>query len=316
MSFRSPEFLAAVLIVPFVIAAYLVAQRRRRRYAVRFSALDTLASVIPKTPGWRRHLPPALLCTALAALGVALARPETSVSVPRDRASVVLVTDVSASMEASDVAPTRLRAAQQAANRFLDKAPKGLRIGAVAFSNEAQTLQRPTDDRQTVRDAISTLQPGGGTATGNGIRAALRALQEPGRTKVPGAIVLLSDGQATSGLDPIAQAREAKKAKVPIYTVALGTPNGVISRPDPIAGIQSIPVPPDPGALQQIAQTSGGKAFQTGDAAKLSTVYESLSAQIGKKTEKREITAGFAGGALLLVLLAGAFSLRWFGRLP
>ncbi len=317
MTFQSPAFLFSLVIVPLVIIGYAIAQRRRQTYAVRFTALDTLASIAPKTPGWRRHLPPALLCLALAALGIALARPQASVAVSRSQASVMLVTDVSTSMAANDVAPTRLTAAQQAANRFLDKVPKRVRVGAAAFSTKAITLTKPTTDRDAVRAGVAALQPNGGTATGNGIQAALNALKpDPGTKKVPSAIVLLSDGKATSGIDPLEQARLAKKAGIPIYTVALGTPNGSITVNGPLGVPQSVAVPPDPEALREIAKTSGGRAFNAEDAAKLSTVYDKLGSRIGTKKEQKEITAGFAGGALVLVLLAGLFSLRWFGRLP
>ena len=316
MTFHNPAYLAALLIVPLVLVVYVLAQRRRQRYAVRFAALDTLASVAPKSPGWRRHLPAALLCLALAALAVALARPQASVAVSTKRANIMLVTDVSTSMSATDVAPTRLAAAQQAASAFIDKLPKGIQVGAVAFSNKALTIARPTIDHNQVRGGIAALRAGGGTATGNGIQAALQALRQPNMKKTPGAIVLLSDGKATSGIDPIAQAALAKKARIPIYTVALGTPGGVLDVQGPLGVPESVPVPPDPEALRQIAQTSGGRAFTAADDKKLSTIYSKLGSRIASRKEKREITAGFAGGALVLVLLAGLLSMRWFGRLP
>ncbi len=317
MSFHNPVYLLALVIVPLVIAAYLIAQRRRQRYAVRFAALDTLASVAPKSPGWRRHLPAALICLALAALAVALARPQASVAVSTEKANIMLVTDVSTSMAATDVTPNRLAAAQQAASAFIDKLPKGIKVGAVAFSNTAQTISRPTADHNQVRGGIQALRAAGGTATGNGIQAALQALREPNAKKpTPSAIVLLSDGKATSGIDPITQAQAAKKARIPIYTVALGTQSGSLTVSGPLGVPESVPVPPDPEALRQIAQTSGGRAFTAADSKKLSTVYGKLGSRIASHKEKREITAGFAGGALVLVLLAGLLSMRWFGRLP
>jgi Ca-activated chloride channel family protein len=317
MSFHTPAYLVALVIVPLVIAAYLVAQRRRQRYAVRFAALDTLASVAPRSPGWRRHLPAALLCLALAALAVALARPQASVAVSTRNADIMLVTDVSTSMAATDVAPNRLAAAQKAAGTFIDKLPRGIKVGAVAFSNQALTIARPTDNHSQVKGGILALRAAGGTATGNGIQAALNALRQPNaKQRTPSAIVLLSDGKATSGIDPIAQAQAARKAKIPIYTVALGTPGGTLTVPGPLGVPQSVPVPPDPEALRQIAQTSGGRAFTAADDRKLSTIYQKLSSRIASHKEKREITAGFAGGALVLVLLAGLLSMRWFGRLP
>jgi Ca-activated chloride channel family protein len=226
------------------------------------------------------------------------------------------VTDTSGSMQATDVHPDRLDAAREAASRFLDKVPKRVRVGAVAFSNTALTLQRPTSDRQAVKDSLASLIPQGGTATGEGIRTALRALQPPKHhRRPPSAIVLLSDGKATSGSDPVEAARVAARAKTPIYTVALGTPGGVITFNQGFTGPQTIAVPPDPGTLRRMAETSKGRFFDAGDASGLSQVYARLGSQLGTRQERREVTAAFAGGALLLLLAGAAMSLRWFGRL-
>lgn len=245
VSFQSPLWLLSLLLVPAAVAGYLALQKRRRAYAVRFASLATLASVAPASPGWRRHLPPALLLLSLLALALALARPEATFSVPRERASVMLVTDTSGSMAAEDVEPDRLTAAREAANAFLAEVPAKIRVGLVAFSSTAAVLQTPTTDRAAVKDGLETIQAGGGTATGDGIEAGLRALNAQNQNRseaerIPGAIVLLSDGKATSGADPSGVAQTARQSKVPIYTVALGTQDGTIITPDG----QQLSVPP------------------------------------------------------------------------
>ncbi len=335
MSFQSPWFLAALLLVPLAVYAYVEAQRRRRSDVLRFTGVAPLASVLPKGPGIRRHVPPALYLVAIAALAVALARPEVTVSVPREEATVMLVTDVSGSMEADDVAPTRLAAARSAANRFLDEVPDEVRVGLVAFSSTASVLQFPTTERDPLRIGLATLSPQGGTATGEAIRTALRALAQdpaaldpggeqgtpgapapdPGQ-RPPAAMILLSDGKATSGADPVGAAEQARQLGVPIYTVALGTPDGQLLQLDRFGIPQVVSVPPDPESLRQIAQASGGEFFDAIDAAQLSTVYERLGSQLGSEEEERDITAAFAGGGLAFLLIAGAFSLLWVGRLP
>ena len=317
MSFQSPVWLFGLALLPLVIAAYVTLQSRRRDYAVRFASLPTLASVAPASPGWRRHLPPALLLLALLTLTLALARPEATFSVPRERASVMLVTDTSGSMAAQDVEPDRLTAARQAANAFLDEVPEKIRVGLVAFSSTAAVLQTPTTDREAVRDGLQTIQPGGGTATGDGIEVGLRALnaQNENRSeaeRIPGAIVLLSDGKATSGADPSGVAQLARRARVPIYTVALGTQDGTIVTPDG----QELNVPPDLDALRQIAEISGGRFFDAPSADALESAYADLGSRLGSEDELREVTSAFAGGALALLLVGSALGLLWFGRLP
>lgn len=315
MSFASPLALLCLFAVPLVVLLHVGAGRRRRRYPVRFPALATLAAVAAPEPRWSRHLPFALLALAVAALALSLARPQKTVQVAVERASVVLVTDVSRSMAATDVSPTRLEAARQAALSFLDKVPDELRIGLVSFSDVAQTLQTPTTDRDAVSGALSTLQPISGTATGAGLGTALTDLKvrsgDSSARRPPAAIVLLSDGSATDGAAADQVAAEARRLRVPIYTVALGTPDGTITLQGRV-----LRVPPDPEALQRIATTSGGEAFRAEDSDQLDAVYDRLGSQIGTKPEKREITAAFAGAALLLLGGALASSLRLGGRLP
>jgi Ca-activated chloride channel family protein len=302
MSFAAPLFLLGLLALPAGVALHLLAQRRRRRYAVRFPGAPVAALAASASP--RRHVPSALLALAVAGLVLALARPETTVAVPVERASVVLVTDTSRSMTATDVAPDRLEAARSAAERFLDEAPEELRVGAVAFSDVARVLQPPTTEHEQVRAALAGLTADGGTATGDGLAAALETL-DGGEDRPPAAVVLLSDGKQTAGRDAVTVAREGG---VPVYTVALGTPDGVVD------GI--LRVPPDPEALRQIAGASGGQAFEASDGDELTAVYERLGSQLGTREETREVTAAFAAAGLLLLGGALVGSVRGFGRLP
>jgi Ca-activated chloride channel family protein len=214
-------------------------------------------------------------------------------------------------MNATDVEPTRLAAAKTAAERFLDRVPDQLRVGLVAYSDAPHTVLRPTVERDPVRTAVEQLAADGGTATGDALDSALRALGTRGDDAPPAAVVLLSDGATQTGRDPADVAREAKAAGVPVYTVALGTPEGQVE-----ANGQILPVPPDPDALRDVAQQSGGAAFAAEDAGALDEVYERLGSQIGTREEKREISAGFAAAGLLLLGGALAGSLRWRGRLP
>jgi Ca-activated chloride channel family protein len=314
MSFAAPAFLAAALVVPLTAALWIWQSRRRRRFAVRFPGATVIAGVLGAAPAWRRRVPPALLACAALLLAVALARPQASVAVAVERASVMLVTDESGSMSATDVEPSRLDAAQRAARSFMDRVPDKLLVGFVGYSNAVQTQLEPTVEHDTVEAAIDRLQAGGGTATGDALTAALDRL-EVRRDKdgkiAPAAIVLLSDGKTTDGTDPVIAAGRAARLKIPVYTVALGTPDGVVTGP---LG-ESIPVPPDPATLRQIAEQSGGRAFETGDAGELDQVYEQLGSRIGTRTEQREVSVGFAAGALVLLLGGLGTGLRWRGRI-
>jgi Ca-activated chloride channel family protein len=271
-----------------------------------------LASVTGSLPAWRRWLPLALFLGALASLAVALARPETTVAVPRERAAVVLVSDASGSMTADDVAPTRLDAARAAAERFLDEVPDGLRVGLVGFSSAPTTVTGPTAELDEIRGALAELTASGSTATGDALAVALSLMREPGHGVAPGAIVLLSDGATTTGREPEQVAERARRVGVPVYTVALGTPDGVIPRPDGGA----IAVPPDPATMAEIAELSGGEAYTVDEADELARVYERLGSEIGSRGEVREISAAFAAGGLALLVAASGLALRWRGALP
>ncbi len=317
MSFGDPWILLALLALAAGVAAYVVGVVRRRRRANAFANPALMANVAPSSPRWRRHVPLALYAIALAALIVAAAKPTTTVAVPDERASIMLVTDVSGSMTATDVAPNRMRAARGAAQRFVDNVPKRIRVGVMAFNQRPHTLQQPTRDRALVREALNRMRPSGGTATGEALKAALQVLRpklKEGQKPAPAAIVLLSDGESVTGRDPVDVAQEAARAKVPIYTVALGTSSGTIEVKRRDGSTVTTPVPPDPEAMEQVAKTSGGASFTAADADQLSTVYDRLGSQLGKKHERREVTVWFVGGALALLGLGAASSLALFGR--
>jgi Ca-activated chloride channel family protein len=320
VTFAAPLVLIALVAIPVLIALYGGVQRDRRRAASAFAAPALAASVVPRRPGWRRHAPMLVVLIAVAALVLAAAKPQRSVAVPVERASIMLVTDVSGSMQATDVRPTRLEAARAAARRFVREVPKGVNVGVMALSSKPRVLASPTRDRDAVNAALSQLTPRGGTGTGEAIQAATRILNKApgvGGKRPPAAIVLISDGSSTGDVDPVAAAQAARRLRIPIYTVALGTAQGKITVPRPggAGGTETRSVPPDPQSLSEIAKASGGKTYTAADANKLKDVYERLGSLLGTKTEKREITAGFAGGGLALLLLGAAMSLRWFGRL-
>jgi Ca-activated chloride channel family protein len=319
VSFQSPAYLVTLALVPLAAWLYLTADRRRRAGTARFAAPRLLPSVAPVRPGFRRHLPLVLYGVALAAIAVALARPQATVAVPEERASVVLATDISGSMQAKDVSPSRIDAARRAALDFLDKAPQGLRVGAVAFNHTVKSIQPARAQHEDVRALLERLEPSGGTATGDGLAAAVDLLardRAKGRKRTPAAVILLSDGKSTHGRDPIPVAREAARDKIPIYTVSFGTDEGTIQvrRPDGTTVTRS--VPPDRETMRRIATISGARTFSASDSDELATVYKKLGSQVGTRKEKREVTAAFAGGAVAFLLVGGVMSLGWFGRLP
>jgi Ca-activated chloride channel family protein len=312
MSFQAPLFLLALLAIPLALAALALARRRPERYVVRFPATATVADLLDGTSRIRRILPTALLCLALAGLAMALARPEATIAVPNERASVMLVTDTSGSMNATDVEPSRIDAARAAGERFLDEVPDQLQVGLVGYSDGTHTILRPTAEHEQVRATLDRLRADGGTATGEALAGALDAFGPRGENPPPAAIVLISDGATTSGRDPVEVSREARAAGIPISTVAFGTADGALQLPDG----RTQAVPPDPESLRQIAEASGGRAFTAADGGSLEEVYEDLGSQIGTREETREITAGFAGASILLLAGALGTALRWRGKLP
>jgi Ca-activated chloride channel family protein len=318
MTFGAPLVLIALALVPALAVWYVRLQAGRRRAAAAFAAPVLAPSIAPHRPRWRRHVPVTILALAVATLVVAAARPQRTVAVPIEQAQILLVTDVSGSMLATDVAPSRLVAARRAAQQFVAHVPRKVRVGVMAFNQAPQVLQSPTTDRDAIDSALERLHSSGGTATGVALQTAIRVLSQtpaPGVKRPPSAIVLLSDGTSTRGVSPTDVARDAARRKIPIYTVALGTPSGTITVPRKGGGTETRPVPPDPESLASIARLSGGRAATAATAGSLSDVYQRLGSQLGRRKEPREITAGFAGGALALLAFGSALSLRWFGRL-
>lgn len=311
MTFQEPLFLIALALVPLAAVAYAAAQRRRRAAVDAFASPAVRASALPRTPGWRRHAPIALYGLALAALAIALARPEATVAVPTEQATVVLAIDRSGSMRATDVAPTRLAAMQSAASRFLDRVPRRVKVGAVAFNGRTAVLAAPTADRAPVREAVAAIEAKGGTASGDGLAAALDLIRRGGPERPPAAVVLISDGTSTRGSDPVEVAREAADLGVPVYTVSLGTPAGTVTDAEGVTHDAA----PDPATMRAVAEASGGRSFTVDDAEGLTAVYERLGSQVATEREPREITAAFAGGALIFVAGGALLSLHWFRRL-
>jgi Ca-activated chloride channel family protein len=313
VSFASPAFLAALAIVPLALLAHSLSRRRARRYAVRYPGVATLAPLLPRVSSWRRIVPLTLFLASLAMLALALARPHATVAVPKEQAAIVLVTDVSRSMLAEDVDPSRLEAARAAAQTFLDELPDEARVGAVAFSTDPHTVEAPTDDRGEIEDLIDALSADGGTAAGDALAAAIGLVDDgPEEDRPPAAILLLSDGETTTGRDPLPVARQAGRLGIPIHTVALGTRTATITTPDG----SLIPVPPDPEAMRRIAELSGGRAFEVDDADELSGLYEELGSRVATEEEQREITGAFAAGGIVLLMAAAALGTRATARLP
>jgi Ca-activated chloride channel family protein len=318
MSFGQPIYLIALALVPLGLVAYRNHERQRRAAAAAFAAPAVMSSVVPSTPGWRRHVPLGVYGVALVVLIVALAKPQTTIAVAVERASIMLTTDYSGSMQSTDVAPTRLAAARAAAERFLTQVPANVRVGLVAFNQSARLIETPSTDRDAIRAALATLTPSGGTATGEALAVSIAALTretDGSGTRPPAAIVLLSDGKSVTGRPPQQLAQRAKELKIPIYTVTLGTPEGTIQVTNSKGVTETRPVPPDPVESQAVAQLSGGKAYTADTAKDLSAVYQQLGSRIGTRPEKREITAAFSGGALALLVAGAGLSLLWFRRL-
>lgn len=317
LSFAAPLGLLALLAIPVALLLLWAARRRRTAYAIRFPAAGSLALAAGVVSPWRRWLPTALALAAIAALALALAKPQKTVAVPVEGASVVLVTDHSGSMSATDVEPDRLNAAENAAETFLDKLPRQTRVGVVAYSDGPDGTLAPTTDRDRVRSTIEAQTAAGATATGEALQVAIDTLAPDGNKakSKASAIILLSDGKTTTGRDPVEVARVAKRLGIPVYTVALGTEDATI--PNPVSPLSPpIAVPPDPETLKEIAQVSGGRSFTSDDAGQLKSIYSTLGSRLATKHEQREITAGFAGAGLVLLVAAGLLSLPRLGRLP
>jgi Ca-activated chloride channel homolog len=317
LTYDQPDVLWLLLAVVLLAFLYVVMQLRRERYEVRFTNLELLDVVAPRRPRWRRHLTAAVFLLGISALVVAAARPFAEVRVPRERATVVLAIDVSFSMMADDVEPTRLDAAQEAAVDFVQGLPASMNVGLVAFDGTARVLVPPTPDRASVQQAINGLQLGPSTAIGEAIFASLDAVEmaPPGETDepAPGRIVLMSDGETTVGRPNDMGADAAVRAGVPVSTISFGTPFGeIVLEEEPVP----IPVPVSPEPLRAVADATGGTFFEAGSLADLEDVYADIGTSIGYTTEEQEVTHRAVWVALALLALTAAMSMTWFSRLP
>ncbi|WCO68377.1 VWA domain-containing protein [Iamia majanohamensis] len=320
ITYLSPGKLWLLALVAALGVVYVVLQTRRRTYAVRFTNLDLLQSVAPRSPGWRRHIPAIVVLLALSSMVVALARPAREERVPLERATVILAIDTSLSMMAEDVPPNRLEAAQAAAKTFLDDIPEKINVGLVGFNGSGTILVPPTTDRARVRTAIDGLELDERTAIGEAIFAALQAVKQAPpaeddleNEEVPASIVLMSDGKTTVGRPDSVGANAAREEGVPVNTIAFGTDDGVIVLPSEPA---PIPVDVDREALERIAEATDGKAFAAASEGELREVYRNIGSSVGFDIEFREIGLWFVGLGLALVLLSSTLSLLWFSRLP
>lgn len=313
--FLQPWWLLAVAPVLAMAAAYVWRQLRRRAYAVRFTNVDLLKSLAPKGLGWRRHVAAGAFLLALLALATGMARPSIDAKEPLERATVMLAIDVSLSMEADDVQPNRLAAAQEAAKEFVQQLPDTYNLGLVSFAKSANVLVSPSKDHEAVVQAIDGLQLAEATATGEAVFTCLQAIQmvpaDGASGPPPARIVLLSDGYRTFGRTVEEAAAAASAANVPVSTIAFGTDAGVVD----IGGqLQRVPV--DRLSLAQLAETTSGFFYEAASATELKRVYEDMGSSIGHRIKPREITQWYLGVGLLFALAAGAMSLLWTSRLP
>jgi Ca-activated chloride channel family protein len=315
MSFLEPWRLLLMIGLIGVIAAYLVMQWRRSRYAARFTNLALLEKVVPLRPGWRRHVPAGAFLLMAFLLIMGIARPTAAARVPKEQATVMIAVDVSDSMRATDVAPDRLTAARDAARSFLDSLPERFNVGLVAFDGRARVTTPPTTDRAALEAGLDTLRLGPRTAIGEGVFVSLDAISgfgaQFGEAAPPSRIVLLSDGTNTEGRSPEEAAARAAEVRVPVSTIAYGTAEGFIE----LNG-QRIPVPVDGPALEQLAQATGGQFYEAASGSELEQVYADIGSSVGYRTERREIWMWFVGAGLVCACVAAAGSLLWFSRIP
>lgn len=317
MDFLSPNYLWLLVAVAALAGFYLLVQLRRKRYVARFTNVELLGSLAPRRPGWRRHLTFALLLIGLAVLSVGVARPSAAVKVPRDNATVVLAIDVSLSMEATDVLPSRIAAAKSAGERFVALLPKRINLGMVSFGGQANLLVPPTLNRPSVRRAIAGLQLQQSTAIGEAIFTSLQAIQvftksttATGEKPPPARIVLLSDGTNTVGRRVETAVAAAQKAHVQVSTIAFGTQNGTVT----IDG-QTQRVPADDQTLQAIADSTGGSFHTATSEQELASVYKDIGSQIGYTTKHKDVSWRFMFSGLLFLFAAAGAAMTWAGRL-
>jgi len=317
VSFDRPLVLIGLVAVPALVLLWRLYDRRRSEAAAAFGNPALLPNLLPGRPGARRAVPFALLLLAFTALVVGAARPHANVKVPRKEATIVLAIDVSRSMTAQDVQPTRLEAARRAADAFLARIPAEYSVGVVGFGTRAFVALPPTTDRTLAHDALASLQPSEGTAIGDAIAISTRIAQKQHADGVvpPASVLVISDGTRDGGqTSPLDAARHARAVHVPISTVLVGTAQGIVTAPLTGGYEEQIRVPPSPGTLQRVAQLSGGEFFRARTTAALTDVYKKLATRVGHKTVKRQITDVFAAGAILFLLTGGGLSTLWFRR--
>jgi Ca-activated chloride channel family protein len=332
MSFLWPFMLWLLLLIPALIAAYILAQRRRQRYALRFASLSLVKEALGRGPGIRRHIPPAVFLTGITIMIVALARPQSQVIVPAQEGTVILAMDVSGSMWADDLKPDRMEAAKAAARSFVERQPSGVQIGVVSFSDNAFLVQAPTSDREPVIAAINRLTPQRGTAVGRALLTSLDSIFEAPNTDAtqgisvttptptpvpkgvyePAVIVLLTDGESNQGPPPMTVIDQVAARGVRVYTVGIGTVRGTVLH----IGGRAIRTRLDEETLKQVAAATDGMYFNASNENDLKAIYESLSSRLVFKKEQTEVTAIFTGLAVALSLMGGLLSLLWFNRLP
>ena len=311
MTFADPYLLAALIVVPLALIAYVVLARRGRK-AMRAAANPALwPNLMPRRPGWRRHVAPALVLLALTLLVVGAARPQANLPSDQKETTVVMVVDTSNSMKATDVTPSRIAAARAAARIMIKSLPKDAKIGLVAFARDVRVLLAPTDDRAAIDASLNRLTLSGGTALGPAIDRAVTSLKASHAAVKGRAIVVISDGKSTEGTRaPLAAATAAKKAGVRVFTVSLGTANGTVKE-----GTTTVKVPPDPTTLKKVASATGARFFRAADAKSLNSAYRDIGSAVKPQHKKRDISFAFVAGAGVLILGGSLISLAWFRRL-
>jgi Ca-activated chloride channel family protein len=318
VSFASPVALVGLVALPLLVAGYVLHERRRRQAAAAFGNPALFPNVVARSPGWRRHLPIAVLLLGLGAMIVGVARPKATISVAREEASVIVAVDISRSMTATDVQPSRLGAAARQAQAFLRQVPKRYRVGLVSFSSQAVLAVPPTEDRSAITTVFRTLQAGEGTALGDAIALSAKVAQRQ-RTSdgavPPAALLVVSDGAPDGGRTTVDRAIQlARQAHLPVYTVLVGTANGTIEETLTGGYRATIQVPAQPDTLRRVASSTGGQFFTAPNDTRLRDVYERLGSRLGHRKTTREVTDLVAASSALLVLGGAALSLLWFGR--